>query len=260
MHTDLDLGVNGAAIFARRWDPAVARGGAPLILLHDSLGCVELWRDFPAMLARELRRPVIAYDRVGFGRSSPREQLPSANFIRQEAEEFFPALRQELGITEFAVFGHSVGGSMALLAAAQAGDSCKAVVCESAQAFVEDRTVAGILQAKALFQQPEQFERLTRWYGTKARWVLDSWTKVWLSPEFSTWTLQPDLPRVRCPVLVLHGDQDEYGSVRFPELICRHVGGPSEMHIMRGCGHVPHRERPDDVVGLVRQFAPLSAS
>src|SRR5436305_10552411 len=105
----------GGAIFVRRWDPTPAARAAPLILLHDSLGCVDLWRDFPATLAGHLGAPVVAYDRLGFGRSSGRTEPPAADFIREETEEVFPALRGELGIADFALFGHSVGGAMALV-------------------------------------------------------------------------------------------------------------------------------------------------
>jgi pimeloyl-ACP methyl ester carboxylesterase len=260
VHTDILLDVKGGTVFARRWQPAAVSTGVPLVLLHDSLGCVDLWRDFPGTLARRLGRPVVAYDRLGFGLSSARNQPPGPEFIREEAEEFFPAVLQGLGIAGFALFGHSVGGAMALLAAARAGDRCTAVVSESAQAFVEDRTVAAVRRAKALFQQPEQFERLARWHGAKARWVLDAWTGVWLSPEFAPWSLGPDLPLVGCPVLVLHGDEDEYASARFPQFIRDRVGGPAEMHVLGGCGHVPHRERPDVVTELVARFPPLSAT
>lgn len=259
VHTDFLLDVKGGTIFARRWESGAGASEYPLVLLHDSLGCVDLWRDFPALLALRLRRPVVAYDRLGFGRSSARGDLPGPDFIREEAEEVLPAVLEGLGVTGFAAFGHSVGGAMALVAAARAGGRCKAVVSESAQAFVEDRTVAGVKAARVQFEAPGQFERLKRWHGDKASWVLDAWTEVWLSPSFASWSLEPDLSRVTCPVLVIHGDSDEYGSVRFPELIGRRVAGAAEVHILEGCGHVPHRERPDVVAGLVAQFPPLSA-
>jgi pimeloyl-ACP methyl ester carboxylesterase len=201
---------------------------------------------------------VVAYDRLGFGRSSERPDLPGPDFIREEAELIFPVLRAELGVTDFSLFGHSVGGSMALVMASRATDACRFVVGESAQAFVEDRTIAGVQAAKASFQQPEQLDRLKRWHGQKAQWVLDAWTEAWLSPAFASWSLATDLPLVKCPILVIHGDQDEYGSVRFPEFICRNAGGPTEMHILKGCGHVPHREQPDTVLDLVSRFSACS--
>jgi pimeloyl-ACP methyl ester carboxylesterase len=250
--------VPGGAIFFRRWNPATASSNCPLILLHDSLGCVELWRGFPEHLARQLNVPVVAYDRLGFGRSSEREDMPGADFIREEAEHIFPALRDELGVTGFTLFGHSVGGAMALVIASQAGDSCRAVVSESAQAFVEDRTISGIRAAKTRFQKPEELDRLKRWHGGKAQWVLEAWTEVWLSPAFAAWSLAFDLPLVRCPILVIHGDRDEYGSVRFPEFICRNAGGATELHILKECGHVPHREQQDTVINLVSRFSAFS--
>jgi len=149
---------------------------------------------------------------------------------------------------------------MALTAAAHAAAACKAVITEAAQAFVEPRTVTGIERAKVLFQQAEQFDRLAKWHGSKAAWVLNAWTETWLSPEFATWSLEQVLPSVECPILVIHGDQDEYGSVAFPEFIRDHVAGPVEMHVLRGCGHVPHREQPERVLDLVTQFGSKTLS
>lgn len=252
--TDEWVNVPGGTIFVRRWNPSTLVHSTPLVLLHDSLGCVELWREFPLLLTRELGRLVVAYDRLGFGRSSEQKERPGPDFIRHEAEVVFPVLREQLGLADYALFGHSVGGVMALLIAARAGAACQAVVSESAQAFVEERTRAGVQAAKAHFQQPEPFAKLTRRHGAKAHWVLEAWTETWLAPEFATWSLQPDLPLVTCPLLVIHGDQDEYGSVQFPEFIGRYAGGPCQMHILPGCGHVPHRETPEVVAQLAKRF------
>jgi pimeloyl-ACP methyl ester carboxylesterase len=254
MQSDVFLKLAGGTVFARRWQPTIVSSNVPLVLLHDSLGCVDLWRDFPMILAQRLNRIVVAYDRLGFGRSSPRTDSLSANFIREEAELYFPAVMSGLGISEFAVFGHSVGGAMSLMVASLACDPCRAVICESAQAFVEDRTKIGIEQARMAFEKPEQFDRLRKWHGEKARWVLDAWVQTWLSADFADWTLVPDLSRVHCPVLIIHGDQDEYGSIRFPQTICDHVSGFAEMHLLSACGHVPHRERPEIVIDLVAKF------
>jgi pimeloyl-ACP methyl ester carboxylesterase len=246
--------VPGGRVFVRTWTPRAGSDELPVVLLHDSLGCVDLWRDFPELLADHLTRPVIAYDRLGFGRSSPRGELPSVNFIQEEAEVYFPAVRRELGVAGYVLFGHSVGGGMALRIACSSGEPCRAVVSESAQAFVEDRTLAGIRQAREQFERPEQVGKLARWHGDKAGWVLRAWTDVWLSPAFAAWSLEADLPRVRCPVLAIHGDRDEYGSVAFPRLIGSLAGGPTEVAILEGCGHVPHRERPGDVLDRVAKF------
>jgi pimeloyl-ACP methyl ester carboxylesterase len=245
--------VSGGTVFARKWivDNLV---GSPVVLLHDSLGSVDLWRDFPGALAQSLKRPVIAYDRLGFGRSSARQGLPSANFISEEAQICFPAIAGALGLKRFSLFGHSVGGVMALAIAASHVSECEWVVSESAQAFVEQRTLAGILAAKEQFEHPGQLSKLAKWHGDKAQWVLDAWTEVWLSPAFASWSLDQYLAKVRCPVLAVHGDLDEYGSVEFPTRIVRGVQGASQLAILQGCGHVPHRERQGTVLELVLGF------
>jgi pimeloyl-ACP methyl ester carboxylesterase len=245
--------VPGGSVFVRCW--SVSHGKRhPIVILHDSLGSVEQWRDFPDALAATTSTHVIAYDRLGFGRSTQRSQRPSVDFIFDEAVTFFPAMQRALGVSGFTLFGHSVGGAMALVIAASQSEACDAVITEAAQAFVEPRTLAGIRSAKAQFCHPDQFERLVKWHGEKARWVLDAWTEVWLSPEFSSWNIDWYLDKVTCPVLAIHGDLDEYGSVEFPRRIARKVRGPSELAILNHCGHIPHRERRDEVLRLTSTF------
>lgn len=241
-----------AIFYVRQWS-VPGPGGCPIVLLHDSLGSVEQWRDFPGLLAAETNRCVFAYDRLGFGKSSPRVGLPSPGFVFEEADAVFLALMEALRIESFIPFGHSVGGGMALAVAAAFGERCEAVVSESAQAFVEPLTLAGIRAAQAHFARPEQFARIERWHGDKTQWVLDAWVKVWLSPDFASWSLDPILGGITCPVLAIHGEQDEYGSLAFPRRIASGVAGPAEQAIL-SAGHVPHRERTAKVLRLVSQF------
>jgi len=240
-------------LFTRTWTPPEP-AGAPIVLLHDSLGSVELWRDFPAALCAATSRAVIAYDRLGFGRSGARPDRLQPGFVAEEAASFFPALREAFAIDRFVLFGHSVGGGMAIECAARFGADCDALITEAAQAFTEDRTLQGIRAAREQFQDPEQLGRLARWHGDKARWVLEAWTQTWLSPGFADWTLATVLPRVHCPVLALHGEHDEFGSRRHPETIRALAGGPVRMEILPDTNHVPHRERPARVLAIVADF------
>jgi pimeloyl-ACP methyl ester carboxylesterase len=241
-------------LFARTWTPADAGGAAPILLCHDSLGSVELWRDFPGALARSTGRRVAAYDRLGFGRSDPHPGTLASTFVRDEAAEGVAPVRDALGLDRLVAFGHSVGGGMAAAAAASLGDACEALVTVSAQSFVEDRTAAGIRAAREAFRDPARVERLARHHGDKARWVLDAWTETWLAPGFAAWTLDAELREVRCPTLALHGDGDEFGSARHPERIAAGVRGPARVVILEGVGHVPHRERPARVLDEVARF------
>lgn len=250
---DARIDIDDGWLFVRRW-PAGDGGKAPIILLHDSLGSVELWREFPQALAQATAREVIAYDRLGFGRSGARGEPLAMDFVREEARRYFPVLHAALGLGRFALFGHSVGGAMAVEIAAAQGDACAALVTESAQAFVEARTLDGIRAAKAQFADPAQLARLARWHGDKARWVLQAWTDTWLSPAFADWNLDAALASVHCPLLAIHGDRDEYGSVAFPQRIAQGARGASKAVVVEGCGHVPHREREAEVLRLVAAF------
>lgn len=244
-------------LYVKTWKPPAEAGSpsmAPVILFHDSLGSVELWRDFPEALALSLGREVIAYDRPGFGRSHPRTDILESTFITNEATGAFMAVCSQLAIEDFIAFGHSVGGAMAAACAATFPDQCLALITEAAQAFVEDRTVKGIRDAEAVFAQDGQINRLKKYHGEKARWVLRAWIDTWVSDEFKSWTLNETLSRVTCPVLAIHGENDEFGSLAHPERYTSIPKGPCVMELLPDCGHVPHKEKPEAVTGIVREF------
>ena len=241
-------------LFARDWPAADgAEARAPLVLLHDSLGCVALWRDFPARLRAATGRRVVAYDRAGFGLSDARGDRLSSDFVAEEAAAF-ALVRERLGLGRFAVLGHSVGGGMAVHVAARHADACAALVTIAAQAFVEQRTLDGLRAARVSFAEAGALERLARYHGDKAAWVLSAWLDTWLDPAFAGWSLAPVLPDVRCPLLALHGELDEYGSAAHPRMIGALAGQPAGVMILPGRGHVPQRERPDEVTRHVADF------
>ena len=240
-------------LFAQEWAPLQAQG-APIVLLHDSLGCVALWRAFPAQLAQTTGHRVIAYDRLGFGRSDAHPGSLRLGFVEDEAQQGFTALREHFGIGDFIVFGHSVGGGMAVACAAAFASQCVGLITESAQAFVEARTLEGIRVADRQFAEPGQLQRLERYHGGKAEWVLRAWVDNWLSEHFADWSLDVLLPQVRCPLLSLHGENDEFGSPAHPERLVALAGGPGLMRLLQGCGHVPHREQAERVLAEVLQF------
>ena len=248
--TEWSIRTKEGALFAKSWTPETP-GAAPIILFHDSLGSVDLWRGFPQRLAAGTSRRVIAYDRLGFGRSAPHPGRLALDFVAAEARDTIPHLLGQLGVTEFVACGHSVGGGMAVETAARFPERCRALVTIAAQAFVEERTLAGIRDAKRDFQDPANVARLAKYHGGKARWVLDAWTETWLSPDFADWTLDAALTAVRCPVLALHGDRDEYGSSAHPERIAAGRGTP---RILPDTGHVPHRERETLVIEEIGSF------
>lgn len=252
--TDLTVALDGHRLHARRWLPAGAGDGTTLILIHDSLGCVGLWRDFPERLAAATGLPVVAYDRLGFGRSDPHPGLLPRDFVAAEGGGALAALRQQAGIGRYALFGHSVGGGMAIVAAAQDPGACLGVITAAAQAFAEPQTLDGVRQARIHFADPGQRARLARHHGAKTDWVLAAWIETWLDPHFADWTLDPFLAGLRCPILAIHGDSDEYGTPAHPARIAARAGGPARTVVLEGCGHFPHRERTDRVLAETAAF------
>lgn len=240
-------------LFAQSWTPSEVCG-APILLMHDSLGCVALWRDFPVRLAQASGRRVIAYDRLGFGRSAAYSGKLPLSFIEDEAHGGFRALCQQLGLSEFVLLGHSVGGGMAVGCAAVYAEACRGLITESAQAYVDTVTLDGIRVAERQFAMPGQLERLQRYHAEKAQWVLRAWIDTWLSDAFSQWNLDDQLTKVHCPLLVLHGDHDEYGSRLHPERICALASGHHDLQILPDCGHTPHREHPATVLAAITRF------
>ena len=157
-------------IHLRRWTPLKAHttNNIPLILMHDSLGSVDLWRTFPEALCRTTKRPVIAYDRIGFGQSTPQTKPISEDFIASEAETTFSALLNALKIEQFIVFGHSVGGGMASHCAVHFKERCLALITEAAQSFMEEKIRDGIRTASQMFRDDDQFARLVKYHGERA--------------------------------------------------------------------------------------------
>ncbi len=243
--------------FVSRWFPAPDLGDGqkpPIILFHDSLGCVALWRDFPQQLCQATGREVIAYDRLGFGQSDVHPGPLPLTFIRDEAEGSFACLKAALQIERFVALGHSVGGAMAAACASRYPRQCTTLITLAAQAFVEDRTLQGIREAQVQFAQPGQMSRLERYHGAKAPWVLNAWTQTWLGENYRHWTIEHSVDAIHCPLLVLHGEHDEYGSVAHPQQLATLSSAPSECLILDDCHHVPHREVPDVVLTAVGRF------
>ncbi len=255
--TDLWIDGSHGRMFVRSWFPerdALRPNHAPILLLHESLGCIEQWKDFPSALAQATGRTVVAYDRLGFGRSDRLTAPPAPTFVEDEAVHGFACVLEHLGIERFVVLGHSVGGSMAVHCAARYPEACQAMITMSAVTFVEQRTLSGIRQARAWFADPAQRERLRRYHGERSDWVLSAWIDTWLAPDFATWTLAHALPAVGCPSLAIHGDDDEFGSERHPQMIADHASGQVEQALLSGVGHVPHREQPELVLERIERF------
>jgi pimeloyl-ACP methyl ester carboxylesterase len=244
-----------ASLYVRRL-PATSQSapstGPVLVFLHDSLGCVDTWRDFPEELAGRVRLNAVNYDRQGYGRSSAFGTTSrTPEYLEEQATVLF-ALLDALGIETVVLFGHSDGGSIALIAAGVQPQRVAAVVTEGAHVFVEDVTLAGVRAAREAFATTDLPERLARYHGEKVQGVAAAWIETWLAPAFRTWSIERYLPAIVCPVLAIQGQDDEYGTMAQVRAIVD--GARAESLVIPGVGHTPHRDARDGVLAAAAEF------
>lgn len=232
-----------------------ASGQRPwLVFLHDSLGSIRLWRDLPEQLATALQCHALIYDRRGYGESAPFGPEPRTPAYLEEEAQIVPAVLAACGITRAVLFGHSDGGTLALLVAATQPGVVAAAVTIGAHVFVEEETLRGIEQARQHYATTDLPQRLARYHGTNTEALFRAWTDTWLSPAFRGWNIEHYLPRVQCPVLVLQGTADEYGTPAQVAAIAGQIAGPARTELLPDLGHTPHRQAPAQVIALTTDF------
>ena len=234
--------------------PEACAAEPTLVFLHEGLGSIALWRDFPTRLCARLGLPGLVYDRLGHGQSEPLDRPRDLRYLHDEAERFLPEVLAACGVDRPVLIGHSDGGTIALLFAARFPDLPVAVVTEAAHVFVEDITVDGIRAAGRAFADTDLPSRLARYHGEKTETLFRAWHDRWLSPDFRSWNIAAEIAAVTCPVLVLQGEADQYGTRAQVEAIARGVAGPAEAVLLPGIGHAPHHEAPDGVLDLIDGF------
>jgi pimeloyl-ACP methyl ester carboxylesterase len=233
---------------------AAARAGAPtLVFLHEGLGSVALWRDFPAKLAARTGAPALVYSRRGYGKSERLAAPRTPAYMHEEALIVLPALLAELGIADPILIGHSDGASIALIQAGSGRWPVRALILEAPHVFVEAVTVASIEQAKRAYRATDLGQRLARYHDDPdhAFW---GWNDIWLDPAFRAWNIEDCLPGVRCPVLAIQGADDEYGSLAQLDAIERGVAGAFERLVLASCKHSPHRDQEPAVLDAMARF------
>lgn len=219
-----------------------------IIFLHESLGCVELWRDFPKKMGELTACNVVVYDRQGYGKSSPFTFAKRGNdYLEIEADILLEVL-EVCSIDKSILFGHSDGGSIALIAAAKYPSHVMSVITEGAHIFVEDITLQGIRDAVKAYQTMGLKERLQKYHGDKTEAVFWAWATTWLSAEFKSWNIEAFLPKIKCPVLIIQGENDEYGSEEQVNGIINQVPPEARQLIIPSAGHTPHKEAREVVL------------
>ncbi len=225
-----------------------------IVFLHDSLGCVELWRDFPKRIADACQCNVLIYDRLGYGKSDPMPTyIRPVNYLELEADVLNDLL-ENLKIENAILFGHSDGGSIALIAASKYPNRIKMVICEAAHIFVEEITLNGIREAVKAYQNTNLPERLQKYHGNKTETIFKAWTETWLRNDFRNWNIQDFLPEIKSPLLFIQGEKDEYGTLDQVEKTINAVSGKAEKYIIPNAGHTPHKETPEIAIEKIVAF------
>ncbi|KQM47087.1 alpha/beta fold hydrolase [Chryseobacterium sp. Leaf201] len=219
-----------------------------LVFLHDSLGCTQLWRDFPEQLATAVQCNVLVYDRLGYGKSYPMLTHERENNYMELEADVLDDLLDILGVEEAILFGHSDGGTIALITAARYPEKVKAVICEAGHIFVEDVTVKGVKDSLTAYQTTNLAERLAKYHGDKVEMIVKAWTEIWLSKQFRNWNIESLLKKIKAPLLFIQGEKDEYGTLDQVEKTVSQVSGSAERFIIPEAGHTPHKEMPDVVL------------
>ena len=251
--TDGRVGVDGIGIAYRRIipDSPIPSGAAPtVVMLHEGLGSITQWRDLPEVLAHRCALEVVAYDRSGYGRSDPVPEKYTDGFMEHEAVEMLPAVLDELGTQRPILIGHSDGASISLIAAGVGSVSPLGVAVIAPHTFIEDICIDGIRSIDG--QRDGVISGLAR-HHDHPRLAFERWRDAWLTPRFSEWDIRPLLERIRCPVLVLQGDSDEYATDAQVRTITELVDGATG-HILDDCGHVAHRDQAEQVADYLVEF------
>ncbi|WP_292010812.1 alpha/beta hydrolase [Chryseobacterium sp.] len=225
-----------------------------IVFLHDSLGCVQLWRDLPSKLSEATECNVLVYDRLGYGKSDPMPtSIRPTNYMELESDALNDLLNV-LNIHNAILLGHSDGGTIALITASKYPEKVKAVICEAGHIFVEDVTLKGIYEAWEAYKTTNLSDRLKKYHGDKVEMLFKAWTETWTRDDYRQWNVEYLLKGVRCPLLFIQGEADEYGTLDQLEKTLSQVSGKTEKYIIPDAGHTPHKEVPDLFFKRAKEF------
>ncbi len=232
--------------------PGSKSGRPEILMLHEGLGSVSMWRDFPQRLAHDTGCRVVAYSRRGFGRSEPRTEPYGVRFMHSEALEVIPALRERLGIERPLLLGHSTGASMALIHAGANRWPVAGIVAMAPITFIEESNLGSIERAREIWNTTDWRSKLARHHDhVDAAW--SSWNDTWLDPRFRHWTIEADIQGIRAPILAILSTGDEYSTPAQVEYIREHARDAASFDsvVLDGCGHAPHRDQPESVLKVI---------
>lgn len=228
--------------------------GPTLVLLHEGLGSLELWKSFPAELAEATGTSVLIYSRQGYGNSSPVSLPRPLNYLDVAGPAELRQLLDGLSLNQVVLVGHSDGASIALAYAARQDPRVGGVVVLAPHVDVEPASLKGVRRTVQAYAQGDLRNRLLAYHGENLDGAFRGWSESWLNPEFSKWNLYGELPRIRIPLLAIQGRDDEFATLAQLDTIAREVAGPCETVLIEHCGHFPQNQARPQVLALIAEF------
>ncbi len=224
-----------------------------IVFLHEGLGCIEMWKDYPHKLCQQLNVKGLVYDRAGYGKSKGDLSNRKANYLHLAAEELHQLLSElHLLNHQIILYGHSDGGSIALIYTSLYPQNIKAIITEAAHVFVEEETIEGIKPAIKAFEQGK-LNGLKK-YHINYKDVFNAWVNIWLHPSFKNWNIEEEIKSIISPQLIIQGEDDQYGTIKQMESIAKHTKGKTIIFTPNNCGHAPYKEKQKDVIQEVERF------
>ncbi len=255
---ELASGISICALHGRHPDNDAQR--PTLVLLHEALGCIDRWKQVPQDLAQLTGCDVFVYERRGYGGSSAISLPRPDDYLQEEGRHWLPRVLDSAAIGPVILVGHSDGGSIALVGAAALGERILGLVTMAAHIYIDELTLQGIAQTVARYEAVDSDlpERLARYHGGRTDLLFRAWHETWNRPTYASFDLQPWLGDIRCPALIMQGEQDQYGVARQVHDICAGIGAHARPVMLADCGHSPHLEAPDASLAAIADFvAPL---
>jgi pimeloyl-ACP methyl ester carboxylesterase len=229
-------------------------GRPTLVFLHEGLGSIEMWHDFPEVLLEKIGCNGLLYDRWGHGRSDPLDGKRTLRYVHDEALDSLPDVLRHCQVDDSVIIGHSDGGSIALIFAAEYPELVRGIITEAAHVFVEEITLEGIKDALEVYRNTDLKEKLARYHGDNTERIFRAWYETWLQPDFKSWNIEDCLPKIKCPVLAIQGEDDQYGTAAQVEAITNQVTGQSKPLLIPNCAHIPHKEATARVIKEMTEF------
>ena len=235
------------------WGPAPDKAST-IVLVHEGLGCVGLWKDFPVQLHAATGCGIFAYSRLGYGHSDAVILPRPLDYMTREAVDILPVVLDEAGIERTILIGHSDGASIATIYAGSFDDPHLGALCLIApHFFTEPSGLQAIRQARIAYESGPLRPRLARHHGDADN-AFYGWNDAWLAPGFKDWNLEMYIPKINVPVLALQGADDQYGTLAQIESLKKHSKCPLESVVLEGCKHSPHNEKPAQTLALIADF------